>query len=317
MSVAAFDNFAKFADMDIAATYRPRAAATLYAGDRIELLRQIPTEAARLVITSPPYNLGKKYEKRRLFDEYLRDQCDTIRECVRVLACNGSLCWQVGNHVASGGEILPLDIFIYNICKELGLKLRNRVVWYFEHGLHCKRRLSGRYETVLWFTKSDEYVFNLDAIRVPQKYPGKKYFKGKKAGQYSCNPLGKNPGDIWQIPNVKHNHVEKTVHPCQFPIELVERLVLALTNRNDLVVDPYIGVGSAACAAVLHGRRAAGSDNVTEYISLARERVKAALGGKLRRRPFGRPVYQPGANDRIARRPENWASSGQEASLFV
>ena len=90
--------------------------------------------------------------------------------------------------------------------------------------------------------------------------PGGKYSKGEKAGQYSCNPLGKNPGDIWTIPNVKHNHVEKTIHPCQFPIELVERLVLALTNFGDLVLDPYIGAGSAACAAVLHGRRAAGAD---------------------------------------------------------
>jgi len=116
---------------------------------------------------------------------------------------------------------------------------------------------------------------------VPQKYPGKKYFKGEKQGQYSCNPLGKNPGDIWTIPNVKHNHVEKTIHPCQFPIELVERLVLALTKPGDLVVDPYIGVGSAAC-------------------------VKRALEGELRRRPLGRPIYQPSPNDRIARRPEGF-----------
>lgn len=135
------------------------------------------------------------------------------------------------------------------------------------------------------------------------KYPGKKYFKGAKAGQYSCNPLGKNPRDIWTIPNVKHNHVEKTVHPCQFPIELVERLVLALTKTGDLVVDPYIGVGSAACAAVLHGRRAAGADIVAEYLQVARDRVKLALEGRLRRRPLGRPIYQPGPNDRIAQRP--------------
>jgi adenine-specific DNA-methyltransferase len=138
--------------------------------------------------------------------------------------------------------------------------------------------------------------------------PGKKYFKGEKAGQYSCNPLGTNPGDIWTIPNVKHNHVEKTIHPCQFPIELVERLVLALTKPGDLVVDPYIGVGSAACAAVLHGRRAAGADTVAEYLQVARERVKRALEGELRRRPLGRPIYQPSPNDRIAQRPENTSS---------
>lgn len=297
--------------------YSSQAAATLYFGDRLKLLEQVPSSAARLVVTSPPYNLGKKYENKLEFDTYLQRQRDTIQECVRTLALDGSLCWQVGNHVGAESEIFPLDIFIYSICKDFGLKLRNRVIWCFEHGLHCKQRLSGRYETILWFTKSNDYVFNLDAIRVPQKYPGKKYFKGKKAGQYSCHPLGKNPGDVWQIPNVKHNHIEKTSHPCQFPIELVERLVLALTNPGDLVIDPYSGVGSAACAAVIHGRRAAGSDTSAEYIAVARERVKMALAGKLRRRPLGRPVYQPGPNDRIARKPEHWPREIFEASLFA
>ena len=283
--------------------YNSISPATLYMGDRLELLRQIPDEAARLIVTSPPYNIGKKYEKRLLFKRYLETQKDTLSECFRILATDGSLCWQTGNHIATDGEIFPLDIYIYQICKDLGLRLRNRIVWCFEHGLHCKNRLSGRYETILWFTKSDKYVFNLDPIRVPQKYPGKKYFKGPKAGQYSCNPLGKNPGDVWVIPNVKHNHVEKTTHPCQFPIELVERLVLALTNKNDLVVDPYMGVGSSACAAVLHSRRTAGADTCGEYLKIAAARVNGALAKTIRRRPLDRSVYVPGPNDRIAQMP--------------
>ena len=126
--------------------------------------------------------------------------------------------------------------------KGFGLKLRNRIIWRFNHGLHCKKRFSGRYETILWFTKNDEYVFNLDPVRVPSKYPGKRHFKGPKRGQLSGNPLGKNPSDIWDvvqqdwedevwdIPNVKANHPEKTEHPCQFPVELVQRCVLALTQ---------------------------------------------------------------------------------------
>lgn len=283
--------------------YERDAAVTLFLGDRLSFLREIPSGQARLVITSPPYNIGKKYEKRVPFQDYLCQQRDTIRECVRILAANGSLCWQVGNHISQDGEVHPLDIPIYRICKRLRLKLRNRIVWCFEHGLHSRRRLSGRYETILWFTKRDNYIFNLDPIRIPQKYPGKKYFKGPKIGQYSCNPLGKNPGDVWTIPNVKHNHVEKTKHPCQFPIELVERLVLALTNPGDLVVDPYMGVGSTACAAVLSNRRAAGADTVREYLATARERVKHAFDGRLRRRPLGRPIYQPKPTDLIAQRP--------------
>lgn len=146
-------------------------------------------------------------------------------------------------------------------------------------------------------------MFNLDAVRVPQKYPGKKYFKGAKVGQYSCHPLGKNPGDLWIIPNVKHNHVEKTSHPCEFPVELIQRLVLALTNPGDLVVDPYMGVGSMACAAVLENRRAAGADIVPEYLKIARARVELALVGKLPIRPMGRAVYQPDVRTSVARRP--------------
>jgi adenine-specific DNA-methyltransferase len=290
-------------EVDISPNYSDTASVTLFLGDRLDLLRQIPDGQSRLIVTSPPYNIGKKYERKIKFDRYIDQQAETITECFRTLADNGSLCWQIGNHIADDGEVVPLDIYVYRICKELGLKLRNRIVWSFDHGLHCRRRFSGRYETILWFTKTDSYIFNLDPVRVPQKYPGKKYFKGPKVGQYSCNPLGKNPGDLWVIPNVKHNHIEKTAHPCQFPIELVERLVLSLTNEGDLVVDPYMGVGSTACAAIIHGRRAAGADLVRDYLRIARDRIKLAWEGKLPRRPLDRPVYVAGPRSSIAQMP--------------
>ena len=226
--------------------YAPESDATVFEGDRLELLREIPDGAAQLVVTSPPYNIGKSYEKLITLDDYLAAQEATIKEGFRILSDEGSLCWQVGNHIAKDGEVYPLDTLIYPICKRLGMRMRNRIIWHFEHGLHCSRRFSGRYETIIWFTKTDDYIFNLDPIRVPQKYPGKKQFKGEKKGEYSCNPLGKNPSDLWIIPNVKHNHCEKTVHPCQFPIELVARLVLSMTNEAGLVVDPYMGVASAS-----------------------------------------------------------------------
>jgi adenine-specific DNA-methyltransferase len=290
--------------MQTTANYSPHARATVFHGDRLDLLRQIPDGTVRLIVTSPPYNLGKKYEKRLEFEHYLEQQEETLKAAHRALADDGSLCWQVGNHVSQDGEIFPIDIFIYQFCKKLGMKLRNRIVWCFEHGLHCKNRMSGRYENIVWFTKGDDYVFNLDPIRVPQKYPGKKAFKGPRKGEYTCNPLGKNPGDVWVIPNVKHNHVEKTSHPCQFPIELVERLVLALTNKDDLVVDPYLGVGSAACAAVLHKRRAAGADLSKEYLEVAKQRIELAAQGKLPRRPLGKSVYVPNPGDTITKRPK-------------
>jgi len=192
--------------------------------------------------------------------------------------------------------------------------MRNRIIWHFEHGLHCSRRLSGRYETIIWFTKSDEYVFNLDPIRVPQKYPGKKYFKGPNAGKYSCNPLGKNPGDLWVIPNVKSNHVEKTGHPCQFPVELIERLVLSMTNEADWVLDPFLGTGTSIIAAIRHKRRGAGAETVTKYINLARDRIRQEIAGTLRTRPMDKPVYDPeeaGNSLRIA----PWAKKQEDAQL--
>lgn len=284
---------ALFAYPEIGTTYNRANAATLYKGDCLDLLEQIPKGEIQLVVTSPPYNIGKKYEKRITLDDYYAQQEQIIKECVRRLAPGGSICWQIGNHVTDNA-IIPLDILLYPIFAKLGLVLRNRIVWHFEHGLHCSRRLSGRYETILWFTKpGKDFVFNLDPIRVPQKYPGKKYFKGPKAGQYSGNPLGKNPGDVWIIPNVKHNHVEKTDHPCQFPVELVERLVLALTNEGDLVVDPFMGAGSTLVAAMLARRRSAGADIVKDYVNITEERLRAAHAGTLRVRPRNREVYKP------------------------
>lgn len=180
------------------------------------------------------------------------------------------------------------------------------IIWHFEHGLHCSRRFSGRYETILWFTKGDEYTFNLDPVRVPQKYPGKKHFKGPRAGQFSGNPLGKNPGDVWVIPNVKSNHVEKTHHPCQFPVELIERLVLSLTNVDDWILDPFLGTGTSIIAAIRHGRRGAGAEVVPVYVDMARDRISQEMCGSLRTRPMSRPVYDPAAaGNKLTRAP--WA----------
>jgi adenine-specific DNA-methyltransferase len=274
---------------------------TLYNGDCNDFLGSLPDGAAHLIVTSPPYNLGKVYEKRTSLLSYLAAQEKTITSAARVLNDRGSICWQVGNYVEEG-EVFPLDSLLYPIFKRLGLQLRNRIVWQFQHGLHCSRRFSGRHETILWFTKTDKYIFNLDPVRVPSKYPGKRHYKGPKVGQYSGNPLGKNPGDVWDIPNVKHNHVEKTVHPCQFPVELVERLVLSMTEPGQLVVDPYVGVGSAAVAALLHGRRAAGADVKEEYLQIARERCELAARGELRTRPMGAPVYTPSPTSAVVRR---------------
>ncbi len=260
--------------------------------DNLEFMRALPDESIQLIVTSPPYNIGKEYERRCPLDSYVENQTQAIAECVRLLHPHGSICWQVGNHIQNG-EVFPLDVILYDVFKDHGLKLRNRIIWHFGHGLHCSKRLSGRYETIMWFTKGDTYTFNLDAVRIPSKYPNKKYFKGPKRGQLSGNPKGKNPSDVWVIPNVKNNHVEKTTHPCQFPVELVERLVLAFTDEGDWVFDPYMGVGTTVIAAVKHQRVGYGCDVVADYVEVARQRLNELRAGRLRTRPMNRPVYDP------------------------
>lgn len=315
--MAASGTLPLFKGPEVSEEFDESHAVVLHCGDTVEFLRTIPDKTVKLVITSPPYNLGKEYESKTRIESYLKGQEEVITQIVRVTAIHGSVCWQVGNFV-DNAEVFPLDAFYYGIFKRHGLKLRNRIIWHFNHGLHASKRFSGRYETILWFTKSDSYTFNLDSVRVPAKYPGKCHFKGPKRGQPSGNPLGKNPSDIWEfianewdealwnIPNVKANHPEKTIHPCQYPIELVERCVLALTNENDWVLDPYCGVGSALIAALNNKRRAAGVDKEAEYISIAKQRIKDFYAGTLKIRPIGKPVHEPTGREKVSQIPMEW-----------
>lgn len=287
-------------------------------GDSEQVLKSYKDEEFDLIITSPPYNMRKEYESTKSIEDYLRTQKTIIKELVRVLSKNGSICWQVGNFIGRNKELFPLDIFYYGIFKDLGMQLRNRIIWKFGHGLHSNKKFSGRYEVVLWFTKSNDYIFNLDDVRVPSKYPGKRFSKGPKKGEFSGNPLGKNPGDIWDIllsdweneiwdiPNVKSNHIEKTVHPCQYPVELVERFILALTKADSKILDPFAGVGSTLIAAAKNDRNAIGIELFEEYIAVGKNRLELFKEGKLRLRETGKPIFIPGENSAVAKKPEHF-----------
>ncbi len=291
---------------------------TMLEGDVLNNIKNIPDKSVKLLITSPPYNLEKEYEEKQTLKDYLDNITPHLKEFERVIRDDGSLCWQVGNFVEKS-EVFPLDIFYYEKFAKLGFKLRNRIIWHFNHGLHSSKRLSGRYETLLWFTKSDDYTFNLDKIRVPSKYPGKRnYSPGKNYGKPSGNPLGKNPSDYWEImtqewelgfwdiPNVKANHPEKSLHPCQFPIELVERCIFAFTNEKDIVFDPYSGAGSAMIAALKNNRRAIGCEIYKKYIKAAYKRVEQLEKGKLPYRQFGKPIHVPSGKEKVSQIPKEW-----------
>lgn len=244
-------------------------------GDSAELLAGVATDTVQCIVTSPPYNLGKEYEREAPLDVFLAEMQPIMQHCYRVLAPGGSIFWQVGNYIKDGA-VTPLDMMMWPVFSQLGAILRNRIIWTFGHGLHCKKRFSGRHESILWMTKGDAYTFDLDAVRIPSKYPNKKYFKGPKKGQLSGNPLGKNPGDVWDIPNVKHNHPEKTAHPCQFPEALASRAILCSTGIGDTVLDPFLGSGTTAVAAQKLGRNWIGIERDTGYAAIAQNRIKAS-----------------------------------------
>lgn len=245
---------------------------TIYLGDCFDLLHSLPEGSVDLVVSSPPYNLGKEYEDRRELMAYIEHQREVLTECARVLSPSGSIFWQVGAY-SNKGALIPLDVRFFPILEDLGLIPRNRVVWVRQHGLHARRKFSARHEAILWFTKTDDYTFDLDPIRVPQKYQNKKSWKGDNKGELTCNPDGKNPGDIWVFRNVKHNHEEQTIHPCSFPEDLIARIVLATTKPGDVVLDPYMGTGTVAVVARDEDRRFLGAEIEPIYHAVALQRL--------------------------------------------
>lgn len=291
---------------------------TLYEGDCFELLKQLPNESIDLIITSPPYCIGKAYENPKDdIDTFKREHLLIFPEIYRVLKPGGSICWQVGYHVDQG-SVVPLDFYVYEIFTSKNqdltfpIILRNRIVWTFGHGLNSQNRFSGRHELILWFTKGNEYKFDLDAVRVPQKYPGKRSYRGPNKGKLSGNPAGKNPSDVWEaatdvwdIPNVKANHVEKTTHPCQFPVSIPRRLIKALAPKNGMILDPFMGVGTTGVAAALEGRKFAGAELQHDYFEIAKARVKSALDGTIKIRE-DKPVALPNPHSAVAKLPDEF-----------
>jgi len=292
--------------------YRPENRITLINGDCFNLIKKIKSDTVDLVVTSPPYCMGKSYENPKDdINTFITQHKELIPEVYRVLKDGGSMCWQIGYHVKDS-VTTPLDYIIYDIINNQlsksikdNLIFRNRIIWTFGHGLNRTQSFSGRHEVILWFTKGEKYYFDLDSIRVPQKYPGKRHYKGDNKGKLSGNPLGKNPSDVWDIPNVKANHIEKTEHPCQFPVAIPQRLIKALTPGGGVVFDPFTGSGTSGVASILEKRMFIGSELSSEYYLVAIERMKDALTGGIQYRE-DKPVIEPDLNSAVAKLPEEF-----------
>ncbi len=292
--------------------YKESNKITVFNGNCLDLMKNIPDKSVDLVVTSPPYCMGKAYEDPHDDIETFRQQHISIfNDLYRILKPGGSVCWQVGYHV-SEKCVIPLDYVVYEIFstesakREYPLVLRNRIIWTFGHGLNSTTRFSGRHEMILWFTKGKQNTFNLDDVRIPQKYPGKRSYKGPHKGELSGNPLGKNPSDVWEIPNVKANHIEKTEHPCQFPVAIPQRLIRALAPVDGLVLDPFMGSGTTGVSAVIEGRRFVGAEILKGYYDIAINRITDAIKGEAKIRD-DKPVVEPDENTAVAKLPEEFS----------
>lgn len=244
----------------------------IYKEDCLEGMKLLPSGIVNLTITSPPYNIGKEYEKLMDVNEYII-WCETwIKQIYRLTDSYGTFWLNLGYfELANKGLAVPIAYLLWD---KTPFYFLQEVVWNYSAGVACKKRFSPRNEKLLWFVKDPNvYTFNLDDVRDPNvKYPNQ-----KKKGKLKCNPLGKNPSDVWQIPKVtsgqNRSSSERTPHPAQFPVALVERVIRASSNIDDLILDPFIGSGSTAECALYNDRYVIGFEVEEKYINYAESRI--------------------------------------------
>lgn len=233
--------------------------------DVLDFLDGLPDGSARMVLSSPPYNIGKKYggavgADAMAYAYYVGWMMQVLSECARIIADGGVLFLQVGSTRDGAGVPIPLDVALFDAVRQTGMTFQSRIVWTVGHGLTPRRRLSERHETVLVFSKGPPATFNPTPGRTPQKQPGKRAYKGSAKGSLSGHPAGAWPSNVWAIPNVGHGSPEKTGHPAQMPAELARRAMLIYSMPGDLVVDPFSGSGTTHEACIATGRSFVGAD---------------------------------------------------------
>ena len=255
------------------------AGYAIFCGDCLSSLKRLPSGIFDLTITSPPYNIGKEYETPLPLDQYLGWCEEWLAETYRTTRSAGALWLNVGYVSLEGkAKAIPLPYLLWNRCP---FYLIQEMVWNYGAGVSAKKSLSPRNEKFLWYVKnSEEYTFNLDAIRDPDvKYPHQ-----KKNGKLRCNTIGKNPSDVWQIAKVtsgeNRSSSERMPHPAQFPLDLVTRLVLGFSNPGDVVLDPFMGSGTVAVACLEHGRRVVGFEVNEAYCELTAKRIRTFLADR-------------------------------------
>ena len=232
-------------------------------GDCRELLKTIPDNSVTLVVTSPPYNIGKKYGKysdKISLEEWKELINDVTKEIYRVLKPNGSFFLNLSPiPLGNDKEILPLPYIGYDIMKDNNFKIRNIITWTFNNMQNCTNRLSGRYENIVWGVKDlNNYIFNLDEIRIPYITKNDKRLVGG---------IGRNPTDVWYFDRVNNMTKKKLdlTHPTIYPLPMIVRILKMSSNVGDTILDPFAGSGTSLVAAKILNRKAIGFELDTKY----------------------------------------------------
>jgi DNA modification methylase len=200
----------------------------ILSGDAILEMKKIASNSIDLIIADPPYNLGKDYgndSDSKEFEDYISFTKEWTTEAKRILKPKGTI------YVFMGFKFIS---YLYQILeRDQKLIFNNWICWHYTQGIGKKKGFSPRHDDILMFTKSKEFTFNLDDIKIPQKF------------YRSVNNMrGANPGDVWEFSHVHYCNENRQNHPTQKPEGLIERLVLASSNIDDLVLDPFSGSGT-------------------------------------------------------------------------
>lgn len=248
----------------------------IYQIDCLAAMKKLPDTGINLTVTSPPYNIGKEYENPLPLDEYL-DWCEQwIAEVYRLTSPQGAFWLNLGYlSIKNRAKAIPISYLLWN---RIAFYLIQEIVWNYGAGVAGSKFFSPRNEKFLWYVKNpEEYTFNLDDIRDPNvKYPNQ-----KKNGKIKVNALGKNPTDVWEFPKVtsgkNRSAKERTPHPAQFPIAVIERIIKASSHENQIVLDPFMGSGTTAIAALGLQRQVIGFELRQDYCDLAANRIDEFL----------------------------------------
>ena len=237
---------------------------TVICGDAVDELKKIPDESINLIVTDPPYNLNKNYGNNQdnlNSEDYLNFSRQWLFESKRVLKNDGSIYVFMGVRYIS---------FIYMILEqELKMSFNSWITWHYTQGIGKTRGFSPRHDDILFFTKQPKnFTFNLDAVRVPQKY-----YRSVN------NMLGTNPGDVWQFSHVHYCNKNRKSHPTQKPEAIFVRMILASSNENDVVLDPFVGSGTSLRVCQQTNRRGIGIDINPDYVAMTEERLAENFHG--------------------------------------